>query len=100
MLRDNSRPRIFLRDCFQENQMKNVSKNNVKCPFFPSLPKYEWKWIFCKNVSSYYMLSNVLRFALVSKILTFKTGLGSFLFIVVGEQFLSKNSDKKNKPGP
>lgn len=33
MLRDKSRPKIFLWNYFQENQMKNVSKNNVKRSF-------------------------------------------------------------------
>ena len=67
-------------------------------PFFlQSLPKYEQKKIFSKNLSSYYNLGNIWYFQLVSKFLTFIKGSERFLIFgwMVGEKLLREKLDNK-----
>ena len=78
--------------------MKNFSKNNIKylfCPLCPNMSKSEFS---AKTLlPSYYKLSNILYFALVSKFLTFMKRLERFLSNgwLVGEELVRKNPDKK-----
>ena len=57
----------------------------------------EKDFFFCKNLSSYYKLSNILYLALASKFFTFIKGLERFSFIdwVVGEELVRENVDKR-----
>ena len=82
---------ILFYDCFQEIQMKKLSKN--KTPFFAVFSKKD----FSENLSSYYKLSNILYFTLVSKFLTFMKRLERFLTIgwLVGEELIKENSYEK-----
>ena len=89
-MKDNSRPRILpdmilVSDCFQETQMKIFSKDNIKCPFLPSLPKYERKSIFCKIVLLL-QAQKYFVFLFFSKSFSFHEGVGKVPHYWLGDR--------------